>query len=105
MSETTKSSNEVLERIKAETAEIEWHDLARYYASGKAIFVAEEMDLVDVAYQMTQDNKEVIENWLKEGKINQVTDEQAKEWFDIKAMVMAVVIPPLVLVQYKNAVS
>ncbi len=49
------------EDINLETSHIPWHDLQRFFASGMAIYIAEDIDLVDVAHQFSIDNKSQVE--------------------------------------------
>ena len=44
-------------KVNLETSKIAWRDLQRFFASGSAVFVAPSLDLVDVAYQFSIDNK------------------------------------------------
>ncbi len=85
--------------INLETSQIPWHELQRFFASGLAIHVYPGLDLVDVAYQFSVDNKIQVEQWIKEEKISAVLDHQALEWFENNTIVWAVVIKPWVLVQ------
>ena len=86
-------------RINSETAKIAWKDLQRFFAKGTAVFVSPGLDLVDVAWQLSADNKEQIESWLGTGGLGRVSDAQAREWFDANALMWAVVVKPWVLVQ------
>jgi len=43
------------EKINLETSQIPWQQLQRFFAKGEVLFVASELDLVDVAYQFSQD--------------------------------------------------
>lgn len=43
--------------IHQETAKIPWHDLQRFFASGKTLHVHRGLDLVDVALAMHEDLK------------------------------------------------
>jgi hypothetical protein len=86
-------------RIHAETAKIAWQELQRFFAQGLAIGVKPELDLVDVACEMSYDNKDRIEAWMESGKIGQVSDAQAIEWHEANALMWCVVIRPWVLVQ------
>lgn len=90
------------EEIHLETSHIPWHELQRFFASGLAIQVFSNLDLVEVAYQFSIDNKPQVENWIKEQKISAVSDQQALTWFDDNAIVWAVVVKPWVLVQEKK---
>ena len=86
-------------KVNLETAQIAWKELQRFFASGSAIQVSTELDLVEVAYQMSEDNAEQITEWMRAGKLHKVTDTQAETWFRTDAQVWAVVVSPYVLVQ------
>ena len=92
-------------KVNLETARIAWKELQRFFAGGVAIHVGDELDLVEVAFQMSQDNAEQVQNWMLEGKIGKVTDEQAQAWFDVDALVWAVVVSPYVLVQASGSIQ
>ncbi len=85
--------------INLETSQIPWHELQRFFASGLAISVSPEIDLVEVAYQFSIDNKDQVEQWLKKQKVAPVSDQQALKWFEQESTVWAVVVKPWVLVQ------
>lgn len=86
-------------KVNMETSRIAWKELQRFFASGVAVAVSTKLDLVEVAMQMHGDNKTQFENWLAEGAIAKVTDEQAAAWLATDAEVWAVVVSPWVLVQ------
>jgi hypothetical protein len=86
-------------RINAETARIAWHDLQRFFAQGHALYVAPELDLVDVALQMQRDNRPAVESWLNSARLAPVSDAQALDWFENNAIHWCVVVKPWVLVQ------
>ena len=87
------------DEIHAETSKIAWSELQRFFAAGKAIYVAVDLDLVEVAVQVSTDNSELVRQWMDAGKIAPVSDDQARCWFDTDASVWAVVVKPWVLVQ------
>lgn len=86
-------------KINLETSAIAWRELQRFFAAGLAIAVAADLDLVDVAWQFSQDNKAQVEQWLNSGRIGHVSDEQAGRWHADDSQVWAVVVKPWVLVQ------
>lgn len=86
-------------KVNLETSRIAWKELQRFFASGVAISVSAELDLVEVGYQFSQDNKQQVERWLLAGKIGKVTDEQAAAWLEADTEVWAVVVSPWVLMQ------
>ena len=87
------------ESINLETAKIAWKDLEVFYAAGNVISVSPELDLIDVALVITNDNSEQLKAWTTEGIIDSVTDEQAKIFHETKATIWAVVIKPWILIQ------
>ena len=89
-------------KVNLETAQIAWPELQRFFASGAAIHVSDELDLVDVAFQMSEDNAAQIQQWMVAGKLCKVTDEQASLWIATDALVWAVVVSPWVLVQHSG---
>lgn len=85
--------------INLETSRIAWKELQVFFASGATILVGEELDLVEVAVQISKDNKAQVAQWLDAGQIARVSDAQALAWYEGDADVWAVVVRPYVLVQ------
>ena len=86
-------------KVNLETSQIAWKELQRHFASGATLAVATDLDLVEVACQMSSDNAEQIRQWMDTGKFGKVSDEQAKGWLATDEMLWAVVVSPWVLVQ------
>ena len=90
------------EKVNLETSLIAWSELQRFFAAGQTIHVARDLDLVEVAYEFSRDNKTLVRDWLEAGKLGRVSDRQAQAWIDASAVVWAVVAKPWVLVQDKD---
>jgi hypothetical protein len=86
-------------KMNLETARIAWHELQRFFASGSAIYVSPELDLVEVAFQISEDNKAQVLTWMETKQIAPVTDAQALAWHEADAEMWAIVVSPYVLVQ------
>ena len=86
-------------KVNLETSRMAWKELQRYFASGVAVAVDAELDLVEVAFQFSKDNKAQVERWLLKGKVGKVSDAQAAAWVETDAEMWAVVVSPWVLVQ------
>lgn len=86
-------------KLNLETARIAWKDLQRFFASGAAVYVSDALDLIEVAYRFSEDDKQQVERWLLQGQVARVSDEQAQAWHDADAEMWAVVVSPYVLVQ------
>lgn len=91
-------------QINLETAQIGWRELQPYFARGATVAVSADLDLVEVAYQISADNQSQVAQWVNSGKIGRVTDEQALAWYEADAMVWAIVVRPYVLIQEKRYV-
>lgn len=88
-------------KITAETARINWLDLQRFYAAGSVISVAPTLDLIEVAFAFSRNQKEQVATWLQSGEVSRTTEQQAQQWYQVTAELWAVVISPWVLVQDK----
>jgi hypothetical protein len=90
-----------LERAKivSETAKIPWQELQRFFASGKVIWVAGDLDLVEVASALQQDDVQRVSRWTDSSKIVAVADDQARQWIADDSLLWAVTVKPWVLVQ------
>lgn len=95
-------NNDIEQQINLETAQILWHELQRFFASGNAIAVDSSLDLTHVAAQIVADNATQIKTWMDAGLVDAVKDTQAQLWHEQNAVVWAVVIKPWVLVQPIN---
>lgn len=73
------------EKVNLETAKIPWSELQRFFAKGEAVWISSDLDLVEVGYQFSIDNKIEIQKWLENKQLELVTDEQALSWFESEA--------------------
>lgn len=85
--------------LNRETSKIAWKDIQKFFAGGNAIFVAESLDLIEVAAEIAMDNNVQLQQWMDSDQVAAVTDKQAGEWFEKDVTVWAVVVSPWVLVQ------
>ena len=100
MSEPEITQQELLRaKLNSETARIPWKDLQRYFAGGYTWLVAQELDLIDVAYQVHQDNASQVEQWMSSQQLRQVRNDEARRWYNDDAELWACVIKPWVLIQ------
>lgn len=97
--EANKLQALIRDEIHSETSKIAWSELQRFFAAGKAIYVSPDLDLVEVALQVSNDNSDLIRQWMEKGKLAPVSDDQARYWIGTDATVWAVVVKPWVLVQ------
>ncbi len=86
-------------KINSETARMRWRDLQRFFAGGYTLLVDTKLDLIEVAYQMQQDNSEQVARWMSENLLQQVGNDQARAWYNDDAELWACVVKPWVVIQ------
>lgn len=103
----TKPENdtELRDKVNRETARLPWSELVKHFAAGTVVFVADDLDLVDVAVRISHDDKDNIVQWMAAGKIAKVSDQQAQEWHDADASLWTAVVSPFILVQRQKAAA
>ncbi|MAJ91069.1 MAG: hypothetical protein CMF40_02655 [Legionellales bacterium] len=89
-------------KLNLETSKTPWRELLPFFAKGTVIYVSSNLDLIDVAHQLSIDNEEKIKEWMKKKYVEKVSDELAKAWHKNNMIVWAVVIKPWILVQPTN---
>jgi hypothetical protein len=93
------SDEELREEFHVQTARIPWTELQPSYARGLVVEVTAELDLVEVALQLSRDNTSQFQQWIDAGQVQRMVDDTAQVWFDQKIECWAVVAAPWVLVQ------
>ena len=103
----TKPENDTDLRAKVnrETARLPWNELEKHFAAGTVIYVSNELDLVDVAVRISHDDKENIGQWMTDGKIAKVSDQQAQDWLAADAALWTAVVSPFILVQPEKSIQ
>jgi len=91
------------ERLNQETARIAWRDLQSHFARGVAVYVASDLDLIEVAGLFANDEAEQIQGLMNAERVALVTETQAGQWAEGDQVMWAVVVLPWVLVQPEKA--
>lgn len=97
-----RSRDEIKARLNLETSRIGWRELQTYYARGHVVRVSRELDLLDVAAELTADNKVRFQQWMSQDQVGDVSPDLARAWYDREAELWAVVVAPWVLVQDRH---
>lgn len=91
------------ERMNLETARIAWPELERHFAGGRVILVAPQLDLVEVATCIADDDSRQVKHWMDAQQVGQLTDDTAQRWVNEQPEnLWAVVVAPWVLVQERS---
>lgn len=98
--------NQPTETLKADlnqhSGKLAWSELERHFARGVVLKVAVELDLIDVAVAMVENNCDTISGWVDHAAVEPVSTEDAKRWHDQTSTFWAVVVAPWVLIQECN---
>ena len=86
-------------KINAETGRLPWAALEKFFASGNLVHVDASLDLVDVAYEFSQDNAAETKRWMEAGLVARVSDDQARAFHTRNDEFWSVVVRPWVLIQ------
>ncbi|WP_019139906.1 DUF2288 domain-containing protein [Noviherbaspirillum massiliense] len=99
---TSKDQAELLRaKLNLETSRMPWKELLRYFAGGVVIAVSDDLDLIEVAACIANDDKDVVAQWMAESRVGKVSDAQAATWLEMDASLWAVVVKPWILVQLR----
>lgn len=104
MTDPAQQNEQLRIKLNMETSRMQWQELLRYFAGGSVIAVSDDLDLVEVAVRITNDDKTAVAQWLAENRIGQVSDAQAVAWLEADAELWTVVVRPWVLVQLNKPV-
>lgn len=89
-------------KLNMETAPMPWGELMRHFASGNVIAVDKELDLIQVAACIADDDKTAVKQWMAANQLLKVSDTQARVWLEQDEVLWAVVVKPFILVQEKK---
>ncbi len=88
-------------KLNRETARLAWSELERHFAAGAVIAVSDDLDLIEVAARIANDDTAPVSQWMAENRLGKVSDAQASAWQAADAVLWAVVVKPWVLVQMR----
>ncbi|MCP5277680.1 MAG: DUF2288 domain-containing protein [Thiobacillus sp.] len=92
-------------KLNAETGRLAWKELERHFARGVVVLVAAELDLVDVAFHVSRDDKATVADWMDRGLLRRAATEDAMVWHERQTIFWAVVAAPWVLIQEIDALD
>lgn len=95
----TSPSDLLRAKLNLETARLTWPELERHFARGSVVKVAPDMDLLEAALQVAENNAEAVQQWLAERRMTRADLSDAQDWHTRQPAFWAVVVAPWVLVQ------
>jgi hypothetical protein len=85
--------------LNAQTARISWPELARHFARGRLLVLANGQDLTAVAAKMVRDEAGEFEQHLSRNQVRFASDHDAIDWQSRQPEFWAVVVAPWVMIQ------
>lgn len=89
-------------RLNLQTARISWPEIERFFARGRVLKTSPELDLIEVAVALAEDDTEKFGHWTKTGQVQHLNNATAKQWVKNDADLWAVVIAPWVIAQRRE---
>ncbi|MGD8783637.1 MAG: DUF2288 domain-containing protein [Thioalkalispiraceae bacterium] len=94
-----KPELDIKQKLNLDTGKLSWPDLQTFFARGVVIVVSPELDLIEIAAQLSDDNAQAIDRLIQSGQIIRAHDDHARAWVETEPTFWAVVVSPWVLVQ------
>lgn len=94
-----KQEQDLRSKLEAEIGPAHWKVIRPHFLRGAIIIVSTELDLIDVAVKVAEDDTCTIQAWIEEEKLTKPFPEDAKRWEEDKKELTALVVDPFVLVQ------
>ncbi|MDH5409667.1 MAG: DUF2288 domain-containing protein [Gammaproteobacteria bacterium] len=93
------NGDDLSQKLNFETGRLSWPELQRHFARGIVIVVSSELDLIEVAVKLKEDDKQLFESWLSQNQVWRANDHDALQWQESGPEFWSVVVAPWVLVQ------
>jgi len=92
-------------RLNKETAVIAWTELVRHFARGVVITVSADIDLIEAAVSVIEDDAKRMQQLISAEQVVRATDDHARDWTTREPEFWCVVAAPWVLVQERSSVT
>lgn len=91
------------EKLEAEILETNWSPVAPHFARGNVYLLDDDLDILDVAVAMAEDQVSTVKIWLDDGLLSPPTPEEATIFHkkDGEIIFNMLIIEPYVLIQKK----
>ena len=89
-------------KLLGETARISWQELQPFFARGALLRVLPELDLVEVAAALAEDDRSRVAGWLASQQLAAVETSLAQELLERDPELWAVVVAPWVVIQERS---
>ena len=91
--------------LEEEVLATTFSDLAPHFARGALLVARGDLDLVEAAIALAQDDVTRVEAWLADGALTRPTDAQASAWAEASPRFQFLIVQPWVLAQELPSLS
>ena len=95
----SEQKQDLRSKLEAEIGLADWKVIRPHFLRGAIIIVSPELDLIDVAIKVAEDDTYATKDWIEKGKLTKPLPEDAKRWEEEKEELTSLVVEPFVLVQ------
>lgn len=92
--------SEKVQSFKRDLAEVCWRELKIHLQRDAIITVSVDLDIIDVAVAVADDNKGVVGEWISDHKLGKPTEDQLKSWEKTpEKSFRMLIVQPFILIQ------
>ncbi len=95
----TQEPSTLYAKLLGETASISWKELEPFFAKGALLWVESDLDLIEAAQAVAENQAEKVAAWLAEGTLEKLSATRASDLFERDPELWAVVVSPWILTQ------
>jgi hypothetical protein len=89
----------ITKKLQNEIGTVGWSLLKPHAERGVLLIIHSQLDLLEVAVQIAEDQTEQVRLWLNDGKITRPSSFRMKEWEAKNSIFTCVIVHPFILVQ------
>ena len=90
--------------LKESMGEVTWADLRRHLARDVIIVVAPDLEILEAAIKIAENDQDQVDSWIKKGLLDKPGASQIEYWEKhLKLPFLMVVVQPFILIQIKAA--
>ena len=91
---------EMIESFKRDLAEVCWQDLRIHLQRDAIILISADLDIIQVAVALAEDDSRQVETWITSGAIGKPSRQQLDGWEeDLEKRFRMLIVQPFILVQ------
>lgn len=92
--------SQIIESFQRDLAEVSWRELRVHQQRDAIIMIAGELDLIEAAVAVADDEKDKVEQWVAAGLVGKPDKEQVEAWeSDLDRPFRMLIVQPFILIQ------